>query len=152
MIGCPAMLADKIRRSEVVHDLPGVLAVPFPPLVRSVPADGERADICKVSAPPFGEGGVGVLLMPGEMVVPRKAREIIDGIVERVAVDVMDVVPVGDRPVGGLPDLDVEVSDSRPDVVCRGSVIDAIRPALAVGIAPELHAVEHNGFPFNRHT
>ena len=152
MIGCPAMLADKIRRSEVVHDLPGVLAVPFPPLVGAVPFGGEWTYLGHVLAAPFCEFGADGSLMPGDVIMPRKAREIIDGIVERVAVDVMDVVPVGDRPVGGLPDLDVEVSDSRPDVVCRGSVIDAIRPALAVGIAPELHAVEHNGFPFNRHT
>lgn len=145
------MLADEGSKNSLGIGSPGVFAVPCPPLVGAVPFGGEWAYLGHVLAAPFREFGADGSLVSRQVIVSRKAREILDRIVEGVAVDVVDVVPLGDRAVCRLPDLGVKVPDAGAYVPGVGSVILPICRAFAVGIAPELHAVEHNGFPFSRH-
>lgn len=72
------------------------------------------------------------------------ARQVCDVVVEWVMVDVVDVVPVRDGAVSGLPEFLVEVPVSALSVPDARGEVDACGAGLGVGVAAVSDALEHD--------
>jgi hypothetical protein len=106
------LLASRPSRPTPLPRPPPVLPMPGPAFLRPVPFAGKGPDSPEMFEDFVPMGGIIVILggMLAEMIGLRPAFEIADIIVERVAVLVVDVPSVRDRPVVVLPDGPMEAT------------------------------------------
>lgn len=74
------------------------------------------------------------------------ARQIADIVIERIPVDVVDMVSVRDVPVDGLPEFFVISPDATLTVCVSGREVHTVAALLGERIAPEGDAIEGDGF------
>ena len=88
-------------------------------------------------------------MVPTSMIPSRETCEVGEIIVERVPIDVIDVVSFWDGTVGGFPDFDVEVMDAILEVLASTLVVGIVSSALGIGVSSEDNAVELDAFGYN---
>lgn len=98
------------------------------------------------SSPSGGELWGGDACMMGEVIMPGEAFEILDVVVERVSVLVVDVVAFRYGPVACLPDFLVEPADPALPIRNAGSEVGAIGPVFGVRVSPEDDTAEADRF------
>lgn len=130
-----ALIAYEVARFLNCCNSLAVLAVPFPSFGRAVPRLSERANLLHVLA-----GGLGALRRPMFTCVGLgvEANEVVQGVVERIAVAVVDVVAARYGAVSGLPDFPVKALDAVRAIRDPRREIEAKLSMRRVGIAPEL--------------
>ena len=77
-----------------------------------------------------------------------EAFQIFDGVVERVSINVVDVIPTRDGPMHGFPDFLMKKSDATGAVASAWTEIELVRALHGVRIAPEDDTIEDNRFVF----
>lgn len=144
-ISLPASLADVPLRLAAFPCPHTVNAMPFATGFRSMPFRSE------------GPGSIGseptafpLVIRDRRAVLPkvvdrRHALQIVDRVVERIAVAVVDVMTSRDRPVHSLPNLLVEPTNAPLPVVRSRDEVHSIRPSLRVGVASKRDAIELDG-------
>lgn len=121
-----------------------MLPVPGPSFVTSMPLGcslsgefGRRVEFAHCDGPlsvDFGMGGIG------------EADEVVEVVVERVEVGVMDVVSGRDRPVCFDPEFFVETFDAALPVGFPWSPVAAIGPPFGVWVAPKFDSIVEGDF------
>lgn len=101
-----ALVALKHDGRTIGHCLLAMIRVPCEPSRRTVPLSRKRPDLVKMLEAFWALGS----LRPGSrmdsrMLLGGNAGEILDRVIERVSVGMVDVTPVGDRTVRRLPNL-----------------------------------------------
>lgn len=102
----------------------GVFTVPGSPFVRSVPLSGKFLSLCKLFAKTFP--ALIAEWMSGHMLRLVDAFEVVNGVVARVSVSVVDNVIGRNRAVVLLPDFPVQGFDATLDVAAAGLVVVAV--------------------------
>lgn len=132
-----------MSRFALQPDLSAMLDMPSAALVASVPRRSEFP--VRLPSSPFCLARrlgavVGVVARLGQ------ANEVVELVVVRVVIPMVDVVTFGYRPVSRFPDLLVKASHAAPTMLRTRSVVDAIRPVGRFGISTESDSIEVDRF------
>lgn len=131
--GGRAALADESDGFAFRHCPLTVLGVPGAALCAAVPNCGERSSELEVTA--RHRDALGFEPVQSSMLGAGEGLEILDGVVERVLVPVMDVMIVGNRSVHVSPDGAMQILDVAAALeLVRASVVDALRPIGVLGV------------------
>lgn len=122
---------------------PPVFTMPFKALGRSVPSGGQWTDVVSVLACSLAPL---IIHMPFNVLRRRDALEVREVVIECVTIPMMDVTAVGNRPVRGLPNLDVKIADALEALRDMWSEVDAISSLPRVRIAPKDDALKFDHF------
>jgi hypothetical protein len=80
------------------------------------------------------------------MLRPCDGHEVVDLIVQRIVVAMMDLVALGDRTVVILPDFTVQGVHAPCSIRRAGIVVSPVGRVRRIGITPEPNAFVDNGF------
>ena len=143
-------LETGVRRSALLTDvllwlaiLPYSLTmfpVPLPPSLTPMPRSSVRTRSLDIGAVSFS-CLVGAAVSR-EVFRTRQAFEVVDGIVASIAVDVVDVMALGDRAVMLLPNLPVKHLNAAFAIGPTRLVVAAVAESRRVGVSFELDSVE----------
>jgi len=140
-----ASLAGKLDGLTGEHGCAALLDVPSNPIRGAVPCDSCGLRGLDVSPRSLSASRSRRVL--AEMLGPVDHLKVPDRVVERVAIDVVDVEAIRDGAVGLHPDRSVQVLGIRdPSSLDRAYEVDPRRPVIGVGIAPVSTAIERDSF------
>lgn len=123
-----------------------MLDVPSAPLKRRMPRSSKGANAVEVYKLARRAAALNTLVVVfRHMVRMRDASQIAEVIIQRISVDVMDVVPLRDGAVGAFPEIPVQV-DRRRIVTAMRLKIDPMLAVRRIRVTAETNTVHFDGF------
>jgi len=139
-------LAGSLNRLNGIPDGMSVVPVPLAPGVGAVPGpsgllgNGDGA---------IGDGLISMPAMVGVVLPFGKAREVAEVVVERISIDMVNVMPCWNGSTGSDPDGSMQVGIAPREVSAAASVVPPVRGVVGVGVAPVGDAAKDDDVTFH---